>query len=75
MTGVLTIERVRRRNALALVVVAVRTGVTIAAYVVLIPRLGVSGGGLGLLPGQCLAAAAGVYLLARRSRRKSGHAS
>ena len=59
----------------AVVGLAVSTGVTIAADVVLIPRLGVSGAGWGWLLGQCLAAAAGVYLLARRSRRSPAHAS
>lgn len=69
VTGVLTIERVRQRNGPALVVVTVSTGVTIAADVVLIPRLGVSGAGWGWLMGQCLAAATGVHLLTREDRR------
>ena len=68
VTGILTVERVRQRNALALAVVAVSTGVTIAADVVLIPEMGISGAGWGWLLGQCLAAATGILLLGRQGR-------
>jgi O-antigen/teichoic acid export membrane protein len=67
VTGVLTIERVRRRTALALIVVAVSTGATISADALLIPELGVSGAGWGWLIGQVLAAATGVLLMLRRA--------
>ena len=69
VTGILTVERVRQRTAIALVVVAVSTGVTIAADIVLIPEMGISGAGWGWLLAQCLAAGTGVLLLARQARR------
>lgn len=68
VTGILTYERVRRRNALAMVVVAVSTGVTIGADVILIEDLGVAGAGWGWLIGQTFAAVTGVVLLMRQSR-------
>ena len=69
VTGVVTIERVRERSGLALVVVAVSTGVTITADAILIPRLGISGAGWGWLLGQVLAAGIGVLILMRQSVR------
>jgi len=68
VTGVLTVERVRQRSGIALVVVAVSTGVTIAADAILIPRLGIAGAGWGWLIGQVLAAGTGVLLLLRQAR-------
>lgn len=67
VTGILTFERVRQRNALALAVVAVSTATTIAADVVLIPQLGISGAGWGWLIGQTFAALTGVVLLMRQT--------
>lgn len=70
VTGILTVERIRQRNALAFVVVAVATTATIAADVILIPELGVTGAGWGWLIGQVLAAGTGMLLVARRARRR-----
>lgn len=69
VTGVLTIERVGQRTALTFAVVAVATGATILADVILVPQIGIAGAGWGWLLGQTLAAATGVALLARRARR------
>lgn len=74
VTFVLTVERVRKRSGLALVVVAVSTGATITADAVLIPRLGIAGAGWGWLIGQILAAAVGLVLLARQSRQSAARA-
>jgi O-antigen/teichoic acid export membrane protein len=71
VTGILTLERVRQRNALAMAVVAVSTGVTIAADIVLIPDLGVEGAGWGWLIGQTFAAVTGVVLLMRQAHRNA----
>jgi O-antigen/teichoic acid export membrane protein len=66
VTGILTIERVRQRNGLGLLVAGVATGVTIAADAILIPRLGVHGAGWGWLIGQMLAALIGLLVLMRQ---------
>lgn len=66
VTGILTIERVRQRNGLGLLVVGVATGVTITADAILIPKLGIHGAGWGWLIGQTLAALIGVLVLMRQ---------
>lgn len=66
VTGILTIERVRQRNGLGLLVVGVATGVTITADAILIPKLGIHGAGWGWLIGQALAALIGLLVLMRQ---------
>ena len=68
VTGILVIERVGQRTALALTVVLVATTVTLAAAALLLPELGVAGAGWGWLLGQVLAAITGIVMLACRAR-------
>jgi O-antigen/teichoic acid export membrane protein len=71
---VVAVDRVRERVAAALTITSVGSVLTIGLDFVLIPRLGISGAGLGWLIGQSAAAAVALATVARTDRRSSSAA-
>jgi Na+-driven multidrug efflux pump len=68
---VVALDRVRERVAAALTITSVGSVLTIGLDFVLIPRMGISGAGLGWLIGQSAAAAVALATIARTDRRSS----
>ena len=65
VTLALALDRIRERFADALVITSLATSTTIGLDLVLIPRYGISGAGLGWMCGQTLAAGVGLRSLWR----------